>query len=142
MRRSPDNFDVDLGLFATDPEPVPARTILSEKSFHKMISSERRRTERSHKPFLVMLLDMGDETPDSNHGNGLGRIVNVLSLATRETDAVGWYKNGLVVGVMFTEVDAEEKKHILNTMLARVSSTLQDNLSFEQFNQISISFHW
>ena len=142
MRRSPDNLDLDLGLFATDPEPVPARTILSEKSFHKMISSERRRTERSHKPFLVMLLDMGDEAPDTKHEHGLGRIVNVLSLATRETDAVGWYKNGLVVGVMFTEVDAEEKKHILNTMLARVSSTLQDNLSFEQFNQISISFHW
>ena len=139
MRRSLD--DAGLGLFATDPEPVPTRTILSEKAFHRMISTERRRTERSHKPFLVMLLDMGDEAP-SNGENSLSKIVDVLSLATRETDAVGWYRNGVVVGVMFTEIDAEEKKHILNTMLARVSASLQDNLSFEQFNQISISFHW
>lgn len=140
MRRSPDNFG--LGLFATDPEPVPARSILSEKAFHKMISSERRRTERSHKPFLVMLLDMGDEMPADGEANSLLKILDVLSLSTRETDAVGWYKNDLVVGVMFTEIDAEEKKHILNTMLARVSTALQDTLSFEQFNQISISFHW
>jgi len=140
MRHSPG--DVDLGLFATDPEPAPARTTLSEKAFHRMILSERRRTERSHKPFLVMLLDKGDETPAGNQQNGLGKIVDVLSLSTRETDAVGWYKNNLVVGVMFTEIDAEDRKQILNTVLARVTTALQGSLSYEQFKQIAFSFYW
>lgn len=140
MRRSFDS--VGLGLFAIDPEPVGAPGILSEEAFHKMILSERKRTERSHKPFLLMLLDMGDEISINEGENSLGKILDVLSLATRETDAVGWYKNDLVVGAMFTEIDPEAKKHILNTMLARVSTALHDNLSFEQFNQISISFHW
>jgi len=140
LRRSFD--DVGRDLFTADPEPAAARSILSEELFHRMIARERKRTERSHKPFLLMLLDMGDEASAETEQNSLGKILDVLSLATRETDAAGWYKDGLVVGVMFTEIDVDEKKHILNTMLTRVSSTLQDNLSFEQFNQISISFHW
>src|SRR4029077_5498108 len=42
---------------------------------------------------------------------------------------------------MFTELVADDKTSILRTMLTRVSTTLQNNLTFEQFNQISISFH-
>jgi len=140
MRRSFDN--APFGLFATDPEPVTSRTILDEEAFHRMISSERKRTERSKKPFLVMLLDMGEEVSADGTSNGLGKLLDVLLLATRETDAVGWFKDNLVIGVMFTEIDLEERKSILNTMLTRVSNSLQDNLSFEQFNRISISFHW
>ncbi len=140
MRRSLD--DAELGLFATDPEPVGSHTILSEGAFHKMIASERKRTERSHKPFLVMLLDLGEERLTNGSTGNLGKILEVLALSTRETDVVGWYKDGLVVGVTFTELDVQERSNILNTMLTRMSNCLQNNLSFEQFSQISISFHW
>src|SRR5579864_9369607 len=140
MRRSLD--DAELGLFATDPGQEGSRTILSEEAFHKMIASERKRTERSHKPFLVMLLDLGEERLTNGSTGTLGKILEVLALSTRETDAVGWYKDGLVVGVTFTELDVQERSNILNTMLTRMSNCLQDNLSFEQFSQVSISFHW
>ena len=137
LRRSMD--DVDRDLFAA---PAALREIFNEEAFHKMISLERKRTERSHKPFLLMLLNVGDEIAADIGEGTLGKILDVLALATRDTDVVGWFKNGLVVGAMFTEIDLEEKKHIVNTMLARVSTALQDNLSFEQFNQLAISFHW
>ena len=35
------------------------RCVLDEESFHRAIALERRRTERSRKPFLLMLLDIG-----------------------------------------------------------------------------------
>jgi lipopolysaccharide/colanic/teichoic acid biosynthesis glycosyltransferase len=124
------------------PEPTEGRRVLSEELFHRMISQERRRTERSHKPFLVVLLDMGDELTPADSKSALAMSVDVLSLGTRETDVVGWYKNDLIVGVMFTEIDAEAKKDILATMLNRISMCLKDNLSFEQFSQLSVSFHW
>lgn len=140
VRRS---FDSPVrGLLVDSPQQSEIRNIFSEEQFHRMISRERRRTERSRKPFLLMLLDMGDEPIGQNGESSLGRALAVLSSAIRETDAVGWYKTGLVVGVMFTEIEAEDKKHILNTMLSRVSNALEDRLSFEQFNQLSISFHW
>ena len=134
--------DAGSGLFATDLGPVAVRSVLSEEAFHRMISLERKRTERSHKPFLLMLLDMGDELSANNGGGSLGKTLSVLALATRETDVVGWYTNGVVVGALFTEIDLEEKKHILNTVQERVRHTLEDNLDREHIDQISISFHW
>jgi lipopolysaccharide/colanic/teichoic acid biosynthesis glycosyltransferase len=116
--------------------------ILSEVAFQKMISVERKRTERSRKPFLLMLLDTGASHAGPINGKALGSIVSTLLASTRETDVTGWYKDHSIVGVMFTELVIGEKDSILSTMLARVTSTLRDNLSFEQFNQISISFYW
>jgi lipopolysaccharide/colanic/teichoic acid biosynthesis glycosyltransferase len=118
-----------------------SRGILSEKHFHRTIALERRRTERSHTPFLLMLIDESEIAVDSD-GNGLRKVLEVLSLSTRETDVLGWYKDSLVVGAMFTEIEPDNKKAILERMLARVSTALQKNLSFEQFGQIRISFYW
>jgi lipopolysaccharide/colanic/teichoic acid biosynthesis glycosyltransferase len=107
-----------------------------------MISIERKRTERSRKPFLLMLLDTGNCQGSKKNGKALDSIVSALLASTRETDVTGWYKNRATVGVMFTELVVDDKNSILSTMLTKVSATLRDNLTFEQFNQISISFHF
>jgi len=117
------------------------RTVLDESSFQRMISLERKRSERSRKPFLLALIDTGTCLPASKNGRVLNNIVSALSLATRETDVTCWYKSNSVVGVMFTEIVAGDKYSIVSTMLTRVSSSLQVKLSSEQFSQISISFH-
>ncbi len=118
------------------------RSVLSEEAFKRMISRERKRTERSRKPFLLMLLDTGSHQSSEKNGKGLDSIVSTLLRSTRETDVTGWFKNRTIVGVMFTELVVEDKNSILSTMLTRVSTTLRDNLTFEQFNQVSISFHF
>ena len=43
---------------------------------------------------------------------------------------------------MFTELVIDDKNSILSTVLTKVSNTLQHILTFEQFNQITISFHF
>jgi len=106
-----------------------------------MISLERKRTERSRKPFLLMLLDMGNGLQSDKNGKALGKIFSALSLSTRETDVTGWYKNNSIVGVMFTEFGVDDRNTILTTMMTRVSETLRNNLSAEHFGLISISFH-
>jgi len=118
------------------------RGVLNEGTFKRMISVERKRTERSRKPFLLMLLDMGTCQGSERNGKALDSIVSALLASTRETDVTGWYKNRATVGVMFTELVVDDKNSILSTMLTRVSTTLRDKLAFEQFNQISFSFHF
>jgi lipopolysaccharide/colanic/teichoic acid biosynthesis glycosyltransferase len=54
---------------------------------------------------------------------------------------IGWYQDGSVVGVMFTEISVEDRAQILSTMMTRVSETLRHHLSSEIFSRISISFH-
>jgi lipopolysaccharide/colanic/teichoic acid biosynthesis glycosyltransferase len=118
-----------------------AREILSQEAFMRMIAIERKRTERSRKPFLLMLLEAG-AAQDSDKNGALSRIVPALLSSTRETDVIGWYTDRTTVGVIFTGLLEDDRSSILNTILTRVGTTLRDKLTFEQFNHVTISFHF
>jgi lipopolysaccharide/colanic/teichoic acid biosynthesis glycosyltransferase len=139
VRRSMNNSS--LSLVTAEPTSSADRTILQEEMFHRMISLERKRTERSGNPFLLMLLDMGEQGSTNRESKFLAKILTALTATTRETDVIGWYQDGSVVGVMFTEISVEDRAQILSTMMTRVSETLRHHLSLEIFSRISISFH-
>lgn len=140
LRRS----GIDSNLVSPPFTPVTAgeREVLNEEAFQRMIAVERKRTERSRKPFLLMLLDAGNHQGSGKNGKALDSIVPALRSSTRETDVIGWYKDRATVGVIFTGLLADDKNSILSTILTRVSTTLRDKLTFEQSNQVSISFHF
>jgi exopolysaccharide biosynthesis polyprenyl glycosylphosphotransferase len=116
-------------------------SILPEEYFHRTICLERKRAERSGKPFLLMLLDIGSAFPTEKSGKVVQSVLSALALSTRDTDVAGWYKQHQVVGIMFTEIAPDLKKSILATILMRVSGSLKDCLTLEQFSQIGITFH-
>ena len=134
-------YSVGIGPFAANPGSTGERGILNEETFHRLISLERRRTERSRKPFLLMLLDMGDHLPSAATAKILSKILAGLSGSTRETDVAGWHKKDCVVGVMFTEIGLEDRDSIISTMIERLGTALRTDLTPEQFNQVSLSFH-
>lgn len=120
---------------------VAGREPLSESAFQRSIALERKRTERSQKPILLMLL-RADEKANGRSSQLLGSLLPILLEQTREIDIVGWYEEGSAVGVLYTELLASDKASIFSTMLIRVSNMLKGRLTFEQFNQITISFHF
>ena len=120
--------------------PVCDRVVLNDESFQRTLSLERKRTERSRKPFLLMLLEFGDILPKES-SRALGKVMSALCASTRATDVVGWFKNNSVVGVLFTEIIIDDQSSIVSTMMARVSETLGQSLTLDQFNQVKISFH-
>jgi exopolysaccharide biosynthesis polyprenyl glycosylphosphotransferase len=124
------------------PAAQAEREILREEAFKRMIAVERKRTERSAKPFLLMLLEAGDQNSEERNGQLLAKVIGTLVDATRETDVIGWHKNNFCVGVLFTQLMILDQKSIMSAMLGRVGAILRDNLSLEQFSQISISFHF
>ena len=71
-----------------------------------MIAIERKRTERSSEPFLLMLLETGNHQGSEKNEKALDNILSVLPLSIRETDVIGWYKDRITVGVMFTGLAA------------------------------------
>jgi exopolysaccharide biosynthesis polyprenyl glycosylphosphotransferase len=115
--------------------------ILNAESFRRTIALERKRSERSRKPFMLLLLDMGAQLCSERNGKTLERILGALALSTRETDITGWYADGCVIGVVFTEIAVDEAQSIPATIIARVTDTLRASLMWEQFNQLNISFH-
>ncbi len=125
----------------TGPASAGERIAFDEETFRRMIAIERKRTERSQAPFVLMLLEVSNHQNSEKSKRALECIVSALLASCRDTDLVGWYKSGKVVGTMFTGLVVNDKNSILSAILTRVSSTLRDELTFEQFSQISITFH-
>ncbi len=118
------------------------RVVMSEAAFRRMIAIERKRTERSKEPFLLMVLEAGNHQSAEMDEATLGNIASVLLSTSRETDIVGWYKDKLTLGVLYTGLEVKDKNTILSTILGRVKAALRGALLFEQLNQVSISFHF
>lgn len=130
---------------STDPllENLPTieRAPLDEAIFRRMIAIERKRTERSKAPFLLMLLEVVSDQGPKRDRKTLNLIASALLASSRDTDLVGWYKDNVIIGAMFTGLVVQDKRTMLDTFLTKVTSSLREELSAEQFNQVSISFH-
>jgi lipopolysaccharide/colanic/teichoic acid biosynthesis glycosyltransferase len=113
--------------------------VLMENVFHSMLTLERRRAERSRKPFVLMLLD-------ANLENGtaeaiLKQAVNVVVASKRETDLVGWYKQGAILGIIFSEVNLEGELPITETLRSKIATAFIKHLGRERAAKIAISMH-
>lgn len=117
------------------------RPILEEESFHRAISLERKRAERSRKSFLLMLLDLRSVLVGDGSEKILHKIFLSLATSIREPDITGWHKNRAVLGVMFTEIPTESRRSTVGAMLSRMSGVLYNSLSFDQFSQVTISHY-
>jgi lipopolysaccharide/colanic/teichoic acid biosynthesis glycosyltransferase len=119
---------------------IGTKGVLSEETFRRMISVERKRSERSQRPFVLLLIEAGHSQPGDKQGRVLMDVLSALQGTTRETDITGWYTTNSVVGVMFTEIVLDNNA-VLNTILARIGALLCDRLDTDQFSRIKFSFH-
>lgn len=111
---------------------------LSEDAFLEVLRLERKRTERSGKPFLLMLLGVGGITKGKNEL--LGEAASALFAAAREVDPKGWYEHGSLMGVIFTEISGTDEK-ITGKIFTKVYQALCRHLGVDLANQIRISMH-
>ncbi len=118
------------------------RKFLSQIAFERMIAVERKRTERSSEPFLLMLVDAGGDSADQSAVNLLRRVLAVLLASSRETDVVGWYREEVTVGAILTCLVVPDRKTFLDTILSRLRAMLDDQFTEDEFAQIHLSFHF
>jgi exopolysaccharide biosynthesis polyprenyl glycosylphosphotransferase len=131
----------------TTPKPMLTSTfdtvrgdiVLGEDVFHSMLTLERRRAERSRQPFVLMLVDATEENGSS--GKILFQAIDVLAASTRETDLMGWYQKGAILGIIFTEVTADKKNPVTEILRTKIIASLQEHLGKERAGQVAISLH-
>ena len=112
-----------------------------EDMFKRVLSLERKRSERSRQRFVLMLLRTGNLL-QAEHGEAiLGEITKALFQSIRETDLPGWYQKDQVLGVICTEIGSGSMASILSALHLRVFSALRNDLNLEQMNEIHISLH-
>ncbi len=132
--------DLNTALF--EGLPVEDREALEGKTFRRMIAIERKRTERSKEPFLLMLIEPHNGKTTEATKAVLLRLADVLLVASRETDIVGWYKDQAILGVLFTGLVGGDRESIINTIQDRVKSIFHGEVTSEDLKQVSISFHF
>jgi lipopolysaccharide/colanic/teichoic acid biosynthesis glycosyltransferase len=115
--------------------------LLAEDAFTLMLSLERKRTARSQRRFVLMLLESSTLLKGGNNVETFDKVLYALSRSTRETDIKGWYKDGCVLGVIFTEIGAAEGKSVATALLTKVTNALCGTLGIEHINEIRLSFH-
>jgi lipopolysaccharide/colanic/teichoic acid biosynthesis glycosyltransferase len=113
---------------------------LAQPAFMRMLCLERKRTERSRRRFVLMLLDAGSLLRAGDKTEIFDRLMTALSRSSRETDIKGWYEEGTVLGVIFTEI-GDEGQLVASALLAKITKALVNTLGLEQIKEISISFH-
>lgn len=111
--------------------------ILPRQLFMKMLCLERKRSERSGRRFVLMLLEPGSILDGNDQTETFGSILSALRNSIRETDITGWYGNGITIGVIFTEIaDAS----IVTLLSSRVTAALGNTLTVQQVDHVKLSF--
>jgi lipopolysaccharide/colanic/teichoic acid biosynthesis glycosyltransferase len=119
-----------------------ASNSLTEVQFIAALSHERRRAERSKKPFVLMLADLHKLASLLPADGWMDRIIGSLLDSVRATDVVGWYHDGQVLGVIFTELGKADKDTALAALKARMTNVIQGVPGVAHSITVKLSFHW
>jgi lipopolysaccharide/colanic/teichoic acid biosynthesis glycosyltransferase len=113
-----------------------------EEWFTRMLCLERKRSERSRKPFLFAVLDVEPllERPDGPAA--FTKLVTTLTSSLRETDQLGWYKVGAAVGLLLTEFSTEDRAAIMRGVESRVQAAVEQALAGTGVTGITVSYHF
>jgi len=126
----------DAQRFRGDHLPEQAGGFSVPESFHQALYLERKRRERSRRPLCLLLIDvmrMAKEEQDA----AIRPIAALLTSMTRETDIKGWYSEGRVIGVLFTEISSIDKQEIVK----KIKNGLEGSLTPAQMEKITISIY-
>lgn len=113
-----------------------------EDYFNELLRIERKRTERSKNPFLLVLVDVSGSIW-AERDYLLRNVSSVLFSSTREIDVKGWYKHNTVVGILFTELTGagESASAASNNILRKLRNKLSETIEERYLKQINISSH-
>jgi hypothetical protein len=106
---------------------VKLETAYNQQAFRYFLANERKRSEVSNRPFLLLLLDLQQtQTTGRIHPSIATRLFAGLAECLRDTDVIGWYHEGRVAGAVLTQVeDASATDMGIRT---RVTTTLRMSL--------------
>jgi len=102
----------------------------NEEAFRYFLASERKRSERSGCPFLLLLVDLKEQEGLSARIDSVvaSNLFSNLWLCLRETDLVGWYREERVAGAVLTEIGDGRQTEVSPLIGQRVTEGLYERL--------------
>jgi hypothetical protein len=115
--------------------------LLPEERFQRMLWRETKRSERSGRHSLLMLIDHRKGSEPAKNCRSLAQAAAALGAVIRDTDIVGWFDGNRILGVIFTEFGHADLNLAARAIQAKITGSLQRALAAQQLNRVHISFY-
>jgi len=102
---------------------VPAVNLIPAETFRKLLCQERKRSERSRKPFLLMVVR--PKMKAEANFSALQQVAACLVEVIRETDTLGWFETGSSTGVIFSELGSAALDTAVESIRAKALTAVQ-----------------
>lgn len=117
------------------------RRILPENLFLGILCLERKRAERSGRRLLLLTIDAEEAAGLSDYKDILGALTKTVNASRRETDIAGWYREGSVLGVLFSEFGPSGQEATGAMLLQRFRGRLTAQLAPDIFRKVQLAVH-
>jgi len=115
----------------------------NEETFHYFLTIQRQRSERSGRPFSLLIVELKDQA-----GQGLSmqpviadKVFSSLRGSLRDTDIVGWYRTGWAAGALLTELGDGHHVDAGKPLGQRVKSTIATEISEQVAGQLNVTVY-
>jgi hypothetical protein len=125
---SPSLDGLDPSSFGFAPEDRTGRSY-DEASFKFFLMLERKRSERAGRPILLLLVNLDERTTSEGRFEPkmASELFHALGSSLRETDLLGWYREGHVVGALLSDQTLVGAIDIERVICDRVRRAISEN---------------
>ena len=112
----------------------------NEEAFRHFLAIERKRSERTARPFLLLLVDV-QEPPGVSvriEPAVAKKLFSGLWLGVRETDFIGWYSQEHVAGAVLTELGDGPGPDVFRLVGQRLSRVLREGLPSDVARRVRV----
>ena len=114
--------------------------VYKQEVFRYLLESESKRSERSGRFCRILLMYWTDAqgriVPMDSHF--AKSVMAASSRSLRETDYIGWYRDGRIVGAVLTVLVQESMAQVASHLQKRLAEVLQSELSIEDSRRLQI----
>ena len=114
--------------------------LYNEQAFRGLLFSESKRSERSGRSFKILLIYSTDKQGLIAH---MGRdvadtVLKALLRTLRETDYIGWYLEGRIVGGVLTVLGEDSTVEVSGCIQQRLMDILRVELRVEENSRLQV----
>lgn len=120
--------------------PEGCGPVYNEEAFRYFLQVERKRASRSNSRFLLLLVDLKrDERQSAGFDSATSaKLFASMLPCLRETDFIGWYRQGRVASAVLTQVGDPLGSDVSNLVACRLREALGQSLPPHVCNRLQV----
>ena len=109
-------------------------SVCHEEAFRYLLQAEYKRYQRTGQGYHILLVYRGERQDQvlPMHSSSATVVLDALSQGLRETDYIGWYREGHIIGGVLTVSEPDSITEAHSRIHRRVTETLHNKLGWEE----------